>query len=103
MESSHSYRIQGTDAGMTVDITNTLQEIQPEVDQRNNLQLYEARSGRRDHFVNSEVIVSSNDPYRDELETFLGGVRSGERPDMTNVEQALDVQRAIDRIYRASQ
>ncbi|GAA0682898.1 Gfo/Idh/MocA family protein [Natronoarchaeum mannanilyticum] len=102
MESSHSYRIQGTEAGMTVDITNTLQEVQPEVDQRNDLQLYEARSGRRDHFVNSEVIVSSNDPYRDELETFLGGVRSSERPDMTNVEQALDVQRAIDRIYQAS-
>ncbi|WP_226483325.1 Gfo/Idh/MocA family protein [Natrinema amylolyticum] len=102
MESSHSYRIQGTEAGMTVDITNTLREVEPEVDQRNDLRLYEARSGRRDHFVDSEIIVSSNDPYRDELETFLDAVRSDERPAMTNVDQALAVQRAIDRLYRTS-
>lgn len=103
MASTHSYRLRGTEAGMTIDITNTLQEVEPDIDQRNDLQLYEARSGRRNHFVNSEIIVSSNDPYRDELETFLDAVQSGKRPKMTNVEQALDVQRAIDRIYRASQ
>ncbi|QRV17383.1 Gfo/Idh/MocA family oxidoreductase (plasmid) [Haloterrigena salifodinae] len=102
MESSHSYRIQGTDAGMTIDITNTLREVEPEVDQRNDLRLYEVRSGRRDHFVDSEVIVSLNDPYRDELETFLDAVRSGERPEMTNVDQALHVQRAVDRLYQTT-
>ncbi|QLG48097.1 Gfo/Idh/MocA family protein [Natrinema halophilum] len=100
--SSHSYRFRGTEAGMSVDITNTLEEVEPEVEQRNDLRLYETRSRRCDHFVDSEVIVPSNDPYRDELETFLEAVRSGQRPEMTNVEQALEVQRAIDRIYQAS-
>lgn len=101
-ESTHSYTIRGTEAGAELDITNTLTEVEPERDQRNDLRLLEARSGAPDHFVNSEVVAPNNDPYRDELETFLDAVRSGERPDVANVHEGLAVQRVLHSIYDAT-
>lgn len=98
----HAYKIRGTEAGAHLDITNSLDEVDPAVDVRNDLELYEARSGGSDHFVNSEVVAPLNDPYREELETFLTAVRTGERPDQNNVTQALAVQRVIARLYDAS-
>lgn len=100
-EGAHSYRLKGTDAGAKLDITNSLNAIEPVPDQRNDLTLYEVRTSGHDHFVDSTVHVRPNDPYTDELETFVDAVVSGERPAMTNVHEALDVQRAIDRIYAA--
>lgn len=101
--SKHSYMIRGTEAGAKLNITNSLNEVDPLVDQRNELELYEARSGGSDHFVNSDVVAPLNDPYRAELETFLTAVRTGERPEQNNVDQALQVQRVIDDIYAASE
>ncbi len=100
-EGSHSYRIKGTDAGAKLDITNSLNAVEPVPDQRNDLTLYEVRQGGRDHFVDSSVHVRPNDPYTDELETFVDAVVSGERPSTTSVHEALDVQRVIHRIYEA--
>ncbi|MEY7850615.1 Gfo/Idh/MocA family protein [Natrarchaeobius sp. A-rgal3] len=99
-ESLHSYRIRGTEAGAVLDITNTLDEVDPHVDQRNDLTLYEVRGGAIDHYVDSEVVCRRNDPYRDELTTFLDAVVSDDRPEQNNVHQALAVQRAVERIYR---
>lgn len=102
-ESRHTYEIRGTQAGATLDITNTITEVDPWVDQRNDLTLYEVRSGVADHYVDSELTCPLNDPYRDELSAFLDAVVAGERPESNNVHQALAVQRAIDRIYRAGE
>ncbi|WP_367176325.1 Gfo/Idh/MocA family protein [Haloarcula rubripromontorii] len=99
---THSYKIRGTEAGAHLDITNSLEEVDPVVDVRNELELYEARSGGSDHFVNSEVVAPLNNPYREEIDAFLSAVRSGERPARNNVEQALQVQQVIDRLYDAS-
>jgi predicted dehydrogenase len=101
-EATHSYLIRGTEAGAYLDITNSLEEVEPVPDERNALDLYEARSGRADHFVNSEVVAQLNNPYEDELRTFIDAVVSGDRPDANNVHQALAVQHAIDEIYTAA-
>ncbi|RDI70187.1 Gfo/Idh/MocA family protein [Halopelagius longus] len=101
MESTHSYMLRGTEAGAHLDITNTLDEVELEVSERNRLELYEARSGRSDHFVNSEIVAPFNDPYHDELAAFTRAVATDESPELTDIDQALQVQRAIDRIYRA--
>lgn len=99
-ESVHSYRVRGTEAGASMDITNTLDEIDPWIDQRNDLTLYEVRGGDVDHFVDSEVVCEQNDPFRDELATFLETVVTDSRPEQCNVRQALQVQRAVDRVYQ---
>ncbi|MDJ1434627.1 Gfo/Idh/MocA family oxidoreductase [Halostagnicola sp. A-GB9-2] len=98
-QSVHSYDVRGTEAGASLDITNTLEEIDPTGSRQNTLELYEVRNGVVDHFVDSEVVCPRNDPYRDELSTFLDAVVSGSRPERNNVHQALSVQRAIDRLY----
>ncbi|MCU4975525.1 Gfo/Idh/MocA family oxidoreductase [Halobacteria archaeon AArc-m2/3/4] len=100
--STHTYNVRGTKAGVALDITNTLTEVEPRVDQRNDLELYEVRSGGGDHFVNSSIVCSHNDPYRDELQSFLDAVVSGDRPEQNNVHQALDVQHVVNDIYRAA-
>ncbi|WP_459191731.1 Gfo/Idh/MocA family protein [Halosimplex sp. J119] len=98
-EASHAYRIKGREAGAKLDITNSLDAIEPVPEERNDLTLYEVRSGEHDHFVDSEVHVRPNDPYVAELETFVEAVVSGDRPAETNVHEAIDVQRVIHRIY----
>lgn len=99
----HAYTIRGTEAGAYLNITDTLQEVDPVVNERNELDIYEARTGGCDHYVNSEIVTQVNDPFEAELETFLEAVRTGERPDQNNVEQALRVQRVLDAVYRASE
>ncbi|OVE85433.1 Gfo/Idh/MocA family protein [Natronolimnobius baerhuensis] len=99
-ESVHSYDVRGTEAGASLDITNTLDEIDPWIDHRNDLTLYEVRGGAADHFVNSEIVCEQNDPFRDELATFLETVVTDTRPAQCNVRQALQAQRAVDRVYQ---
>ncbi|GAB3020397.1 Gfo/Idh/MocA family protein [Natronobiforma cellulositropha] len=102
-ESVHTYDLRGTAAGASLDITNTLTEVDPWVDQRQDLTLYEVRGGEVDHYVDSSIVARHNDPYEDELQTFLDAVVSGTRPDQTNVHQAMAVQRAVTEIYAAAQ
>lgn len=102
VESEHTYTIRGTEAGAVLDITNTLPEVEPTPSTRNSLELYEARKGEADHFVNSEIVASLNTPYYDELTTFVEAVVSGDRPGINNVHQGLAVQRVIDEIYQAN-
>lgn len=97
--STHSYRLLGTEAGADVDVTDHEEAV--ERGERNDLTLYEVRDVGADHFCNSEIVTTQNDPFRSELAAFLDAVRSGERPEHCNVHRALSVQRAISRIYDA--
>ncbi|WP_136689400.1 Gfo/Idh/MocA family protein [Halorhabdus amylolytica] len=97
--STHSYRILGKKAGAEIDITNTLNAVEPVPDQRNDLTIYEVRSVGTDHFVDSEIMTEQNNPFRTELETFLEAVRSGTRPERCNVHRALEVQGLLSEIY----
>jgi len=102
-KSSHTYMLRGTEAGAHMDIVEPhLEEVEAVRESHNQLDLFEARKATVDHYVDSEVIVPDNDPYADELETFIEAVVGDERPAMTNVDEALQVQRAIDRIYDVS-
>ena len=99
--SSHSYKLRGTEAGAHVDIVEPHREqVEGVTERRNQLELFEVRKACVDHYVDSEVVVPDNDPYAAQLETFIDAVVAGERPPTTNVDEALRVQRAVDRVYR---
>jgi len=98
----HEYNIRGTEAGVSLDITNPLESVDPSAEQVRDFRLYEVRSDVVDHYVDSEVIPPANDPFRDELATFLAAVETGQSPDRCMVQQALAVQRVIERIYEAT-
>ncbi|WP_436923563.1 Gfo/Idh/MocA family protein [Halosimplex amylolyticum] len=98
----HEYNIRGTEAGVSLDITNPLESVDPSTEQIRDFRLYEVRSDVVDHYVDSELIPPANDPFRDELATFLAAVETGESPDRCTAQQALAVQRVIDAIYEAT-
>ncbi|MFC7142095.1 Gfo/Idh/MocA family protein [Halosimplex aquaticum] len=98
----HEYNIRGTEAGVSLDITNPLESVEPSNAQVRDFRLYEVRSDVVDHYVDSELIPPVNDPFRDELATFLAAVETGESPDRCTAQQALAVQRVIDSIYEAT-
>jgi predicted dehydrogenase len=101
-DSNHSYVLRGTEAGAHLNIVEPHRErVEGIEENRAQLELFEARKANVDHYVDSDVVVANNDPYADELETFVEAVQSGERPPMTNVDEALQVQRALDTLYEA--
>jgi predicted dehydrogenase len=102
VQSEHSYTIRGTEAGAHLDITDTIPEVEEVPETRNSLELFEARSGVADHFVNSEVVTSQNDRYHSMMQTFVDAVFGDGRPTANNIHQGLAVQRAIDKFYGAS-
>lgn len=95
-ESVHAYHIHGTDAGALLDITDLL-NTDNAVHQ--SLQLYEARNGGADHYLDSSVTTNRNDPYLEQMETFITAVANNEPLSINTAEQALAVQRVVDRIY----
>ena len=95
-ESVHAYRIHGTEAGALLDITDLLMD---DAHVQQSLTFYEARGGEVDHYIDSDVTVNANDPYDRQLETFTEAIATGESPTQNTVEQALAVQRIVDRIY----
>jgi len=101
-ESKHEYEIQGTEAGGQIKMPNRYEDINQDESTNTGLKLFEVRSGPADHFVDSTLTIPSNDPYHDELEAFLDAAAENERPEVNNVEQSLQVQRAIEQIYEES-
>lgn len=95
-ESVHTYHIRGTDAGARLDITDVLNAT---ADVHQSLRLFEARSGGADHYLDSAVTTNRNDPYKEQIETFIDAVATNEPPSINTVEQALAVQRIVERIY----
>lgn len=95
-ESVHAYHIRGTKAGALLDITDR-QHTEGEVIQ--TLQFYDARKGGADHYLDASVTANPNDPYHEQLEAFVDAVANSTQPSMNTAEQALTVQRIVDRIY----
>jgi len=95
----HSYRIEGTSAGAELSI----KDVPYEEGNTANLELYETQSGGDSHLIDSTVTCNDNEGYDAELQTFVDAIESDERPEKNNVEQALQVQRVVDQIYRAAE
>lgn len=85
-----TYDIRGTEAGAYFN-------IDPD---EPSLSLYQAEKDVRDYLVDSTIHVANNHQQKDQLRAFLNAVANGEHPDKATLEQALEVNRLIDRIYR---
>ncbi len=95
-DSLHSYRIHGTEAGALLDITDIRDT---DVDVSQMLKFFETRSGGVDHYLDTSVTANHNDPYREQIQAFIDAVAHDEPPTTNTVEQALAVQRLVNRIY----
>lgn len=99
-EAAHTYQIYGTEGGALLDITDRL-DTAGEVNQM--LQFYGARTGGADHYLDTSVTTNSNDPYREQLSTFVEAITNDIQPSVNTIEQALAVQHIVDRIYAESE
>jgi len=90
-ETTHEYRLRGTEAGADLDITFE--------DEPNDLCFFETRDWGYDHHLDTEVEAEYRYPHQEQLDHFLTAVRSGEKPSMNTVEQALRVQQIVEEIY----
>ena len=95
-ESTHWYQFYGTKGGAVLDITDHLEKAGGVVQA---LQFYGANSGGVDHFLDAAVTANNNDPYRDQLLAFIKAIIDDTQPSMNTLDQALAVQRTVDRIY----
>ncbi|WP_132059949.1 Gfo/Idh/MocA family protein [Halorussus amylolyticus] len=82
--------IRGTEAGATFDKAD------------DSLTVYETGQQGTDHFSDSEIKTRHEDPHKAEQRAFFDAVRRGSPPERNTVEQALEVQRVIDAIYRSN-
>ena len=85
------FLIRGTDAGACFDKAD------------DSLTVYETGRQGTDHFSDSEIQTRHEDPHKAEQRVFFEAVRDGVAPTMNTVEQALEVQRVIDAIYRSDE
>ena len=86
---SEEYVVRGTEAGASFDKSE------------DSLTIYETGRGGTDHFSDSEIETRHEDPHKAEQRVFFEAVRDGVAPTRNTVEQALEVQRVIDAIYRS--
>jgi predicted dehydrogenase len=84
------FYIRGTDAGVFFDRGD------------HELTVYESGKDGVDHLSDVSIETQPNDTHRAEQETFFAAVAAGEAPGQNTVDQALEVQRVIDAIYRSS-
>lgn len=91
---THTYSLYGDEAGAKMTLF-------PEDDP--SLCLFETRQGGRDHHLNTEVVVENRNPQIASLSHFFEAVRRGEQPEQGCIEQAMEVQRVIERIYQSVQ
>ncbi|MFB6189387.1 MAG: Gfo/Idh/MocA family protein [Halapricum sp.] len=88
-EPEKSFLFRGTDGGAKIDMDG-------------ELTLYESADGGVDHHRTTTVETEEYNAHAAEQRAFLDAVASGEPPARNTVEQALDVQRLIEAIYRSS-
>jgi len=86
---SEEYIIRGTEAGATFDKND------------DTLTLHESGRQGTDHFSDSSIQTRHEDPHKAEQRIFFEAVRDGVAPTRNTVDQALEVQRVIDAIYRS--
>jgi predicted dehydrogenase len=86
---SEEYVVRGTEAGATFDKED------------DSLTIYESGRQGTDHFSDSTIETRHQDPHKAEQRIFFEAVRDGVAPNRNTVEQALEVQRVIDAIYRS--
>ncbi|WP_135854406.1 Gfo/Idh/MocA family protein [Halorussus salinus] len=86
---NEEYIVRGTEAGATFDKGD------------DSLTLHETGRQGTDHFSDSEIQTRHEDAHKAEQRIFFEAVRDGVAPTMNTVEQALEVQRVIDAIYRS--
>ncbi len=86
---NHEFVVRGTDAAAKFDLLE------------NNLSFHSASTMGPDHLENTSIDTRQNDTHTDEQQAFFDAIVTD--TDLENsVEQALDVQRVIDAIYRSS-
>ncbi len=68
-----------------------------------DLSLFESSVGGSNHLSETNIETQSNDTHKSEQRAFLAAVENGDPPSRNTVEQALEVQRVIDAIYRSSE
>jgi len=93
----HVVRVLGSEAGARIEFP-----IGTEPSEGSELTLFETRNGGTDHFVDSAVRGPDRNAPREQMRRFLESVSTGRAPDHNTVDQALAVQRVIDRTYRAA-
>ncbi len=98
LQHEHSYRIQGTEAGVELRLDNN-----PIADETTSLSLYEVRGGGADHFADTEIVSGRSQDYEacyeGTVKAFVDAVRTGDRPEKCNVHEALATQKLIESIY----
>jgi len=87
---NEEFVIRGTEAGACFDKAD------------DSLTVYETGQEGTDHFSDSQIETRHEDPHKAEQRTFFEAVRTGSPPERNTVEQALEVQRVIDAIYRSN-
>lgn len=86
---NEEFIIRGTEAGACFDKAD------------DSLTFYETGRQGTDHFADTEVQTRHEDAHKAEQRVFFEAVRDNVAPTMNTVEQALEVQRVIDGIYRS--
>lgn len=86
---NEEFVVRGTEAGANFDKAD------------DSLTIYETGRQGIDHFSDSEIQTRHEDPHKAEQRIFFEAVRDGVAPSMNTVEEALEVQRVIDAIYRS--
>ena len=86
---NEEYIVRGTESGATFDRGD------------DTLPLHETGRQGTDHFSDSDIQTRHEDPHKAEQRVFFEAVRDGVTPTRNTVEQALEVQRVIDAIYRS--
>ncbi|GAA0279031.1 Gfo/Idh/MocA family protein [Halobacterium noricense] len=88
---NNDFVIQGTEGGATFDRES------------GDLTIHEVNDIGANHFSNTDIQTREEDTHEREQEYFFDIVRSGEVPKRNTVDQALEVQRVIDAIYRSDE
>ncbi|WP_276280997.1 Gfo/Idh/MocA family protein [Halorussus caseinilyticus] len=88
---TNEFVVQGTEGGATFDR------------ETGDLNFHLVSDEGAPHVVNADVETRSNDTHKREQRAFFDAVRAGEAPARNTVEQALEVQRVIDAIYRSAE
>ncbi|WP_225336040.1 Gfo/Idh/MocA family protein [Halomicrobium urmianum] len=86
-----TFIVRGTEAGVRMDLRG------------NSLEVYKTGSKDHDHYQDT-TLRSERDTNKlyEEDAAFLEGIRTGERPEVNQIDEALQVQRVIDGIYQSS-
>jgi len=96
-QARHTYEVQGEQLGALLDLTNHVRETTS-----NELTFRSVSGTGESHYIDSNVTTDFVDSYHSQAKEFLAAVEENRKPRVNSAEEALAVQRTIDRIYEAS-